>query len=74
MSIIETLALRERYRDNYRQKRDPICEDRLLWRAQTFRHSVHLLPGESILELGCGDGLFTGNSSAYPVAKTNSRR
>jgi dolichol-phosphate mannosyltransferase len=59
MSIIETLALRERYRDNYRQKRDPILEDRLLWRAQTFRHSVHLLPGESILELGCGDGLFT---------------
>ena len=59
MSITENLSLRERYRDNYRQKKDPICEDRLLWRAQTFRHSVHLLPGQNILELGCGDGHFT---------------
>jgi SAM-dependent methyltransferase len=57
--MIEILALRERYRDGYRRNHDPICEDRLLWRAQTFRHSVHLLPGQSILELGCGDGLFT---------------
>ena len=24
-----------------------------------FRHLVHLLPGETILELGCGEGLFT---------------
>lgn len=58
-SILETLALRERYRDDYRRSRDPICEDRLLWRAQTFRHCVHLVPGQSILELGCGDGMFT---------------
>jgi dolichol-phosphate mannosyltransferase len=57
--MIETLSLRERYRDDYRRSRDPICEDRLLWRAKTFRHSVHLMPGQSILELGCGDGLFT---------------
>jgi phospholipid N-methyltransferase len=31
----------------------------LLWRAQTFRHAVHLFPGQTILELGCGEGLFT---------------
>jgi dolichol-phosphate mannosyltransferase len=57
--MFETLSLRERYRDDYRTRRDPICEDRLLWRAQTFRHCVHFVPGQSILELGCGSGLFT---------------
>src|SRR6266699_6984243 len=57
------LAVRERYRDDYWQKYDPIAADRLLWRAQTFRHTVHLLPGQTILELGCGDGLFTDTLS-----------
>jgi SAM-dependent methyltransferase len=58
-SFIETLALRERLRDDYLLQRDPIGEDRMLWRAQTFRHMVHLLPGQTILELGCGEGIFT---------------
>jgi dolichol-phosphate mannosyltransferase len=58
-SLISTLAVRERYRDDYWRERDSIVEDRLLWRAQTFRHTVHLLPGQTILELGCGGGLFT---------------
>jgi dolichol-phosphate mannosyltransferase len=57
--IIQTLDLRERYRDEYWFKRDPIYQDRLLWRAQAFRHVVHLLPGQSILELGSGQGFFT---------------
>ncbi len=56
---IKTLGIREQYRDRYWQKRDPIYNDRLLWRAQTFRHIVHLLPGQTILELGCGQGIFT---------------
>jgi SAM-dependent methyltransferase len=58
-SFRSTLAVRERYRDEYWQKRDPIAEDRLLWRAQTFRHTVHLLPGQTVLELGCGQGFLT---------------
>jgi SAM-dependent methyltransferase len=53
------LGSREQYRDHYWQERDPIVNDRLLWRAQTFRHMVHLLPNQTILELGCGQGLFT---------------
>ena len=53
------LGSREQYRDQYWQERDPIANDRLLWRAQTFRHMVHLLPNQTILELGCGQGLFT---------------
>ena len=56
---IKTLGIREEYRDQYWLKRDPIYKDRLLWRAQTFRHIVHLLPHQTILELGCGRGLFT---------------
>ncbi|ARV61774.1 glycosyl transferase family 2 [Nostocales cyanobacterium HT-58-2] len=56
---IKTLGIRETYRDQYWLKQDPIYEDRLLWRAQTFRHIVHLLPGQTILELGCGEGHFT---------------
>jgi dolichol-phosphate mannosyltransferase len=57
--FIAHLALRERYRDRYWSERDPIIADRLLWRAQTLRHTVHLLPGQTILELGCGEGRFT---------------
>jgi dolichol-phosphate mannosyltransferase len=53
--LVSILELRERYRDEYWRKRDPIIEDRLLWRAQTFRHTVHLLPRQTILELGCGE-------------------
>jgi SAM-dependent methyltransferase len=56
---VDALRLREAYREDYWLRRDPIYADRLLWRAQTFRHLVHLLPGQSILELGCGRGLFT---------------
>src|SRR6266481_1309679 len=54
-SLVSNLAIRERYRDEYWRKHDPIIDDRLLWRAQTFRHTVHLLPAQTILELGCGE-------------------
>jgi SAM-dependent methyltransferase len=55
----ERLAAREAYRDRYRQERDPIAEERLLWRAQSVRHLVHLTPGQTILHFGCGDLAFT---------------
>ena len=55
----QTLATRERFRDDYQRRRDPISDDRLLWRAQAFRHLCHILPGQTILELGCGEGRFT---------------
>ena len=57
--LVQTLALRERLRDEYRRERDPIADGRLLWRAQSVRQLAHLLPGQSILELGSGDGRFT---------------
>ncbi len=55
----EVLQKREALRDNYWLKKDPIYQDRMVWRAQTFRHLMHLLPNQSILELGSGQGLFT---------------
>ena len=58
-SAIDGLARRERYAAEYRRHRDPIAGERLIWQAHTFRHLVHLLPGESILEIGGGDGAFT---------------
>ena len=58
-SLLSVLEKRERHRDWYLMNRDPIAPDRLLWQAQSFRHLVHLLPGETILEIGSGRGLFT---------------
>ncbi len=58
-ALMATLRLREAYRDRYWERRDPIVGDRLLWRAQSVRHTVHLLPGYTILELGSGTGRFT---------------
>jgi SAM-dependent methyltransferase len=53
------LAARERVSDRYWSRTDPINGLRTWWRAQTARHLFHLLPGESILELGCGSGTLT---------------
>ncbi|HWL14651.1 MAG TPA: glycosyltransferase [Opitutus sp.] len=58
-ALLATLRSREAYRDRYWRERDPIADDRLLWRAQSVRHTVHLLPGQTILELGGGEGRFT---------------
>jgi len=57
--MADALGVREGFRDAYWRERDPIADDRLFWRAHTFRHMVHLLPGESVLELAAGDGQFT---------------
>jgi dolichol-phosphate mannosyltransferase len=64
---VRVLAGREEFRDEYGRRLDPIREDRLLWRAQSFRHIVHLLPGHDVLQLGAGDGLFT--SQLFKVSR-----
>src|ERR1700730_11380628 len=56
---LAALAMRERVTDRYWSHEDSINELRIWWRAQTVRHMFHLLPGESILELGCGSGKLT---------------
>jgi putative flippase GtrA/SAM-dependent methyltransferase len=56
---LEQSFIREQYREEYWRRRDPIIDDRMLWRANSFRHMMHLLPGQTILEIGGGSGRFT---------------
>jgi dolichol-phosphate mannosyltransferase len=55
----EAIAARELVSDRYWSSTDTIHKERLFWRASTVRHMFHLLPGETILELGCGSGGMT---------------
>jgi SAM-dependent methyltransferase len=55
----DQIAIREGCSDRYWARQDPIGELRCWWRAQTARHTFHILPGETILELGCGSGTLT---------------
>jgi dolichol-phosphate mannosyltransferase len=49
----------ERVREAYWSRYERTASIRLRWRALTVRHCFHVLPGESILELGAGSGLWT---------------
>jgi SAM-dependent methyltransferase len=56
---MRSIAQRERVSDWYWTRKDTLIGMRVWWRAATARHILHLLPGESILELGCGSGTLT---------------
>ncbi len=58
-SLSLKLACQEKKRNIYWEKYDPFIDTRLFWRASTIRHLFHILPGESILEVGAGDGRFS---------------
>ena len=49
----------ERTREAYWRRYPATSPVKLRWRALTVRHCFHVLPGESILELGAGSGLWT---------------
>jgi dolichol-phosphate mannosyltransferase len=59
MSLKENLVALERTRESYWQRYDQTSTIKLRWRALTVRHCFHVLPGESILEVGAGTGLWT---------------
>ena len=59
MSLESRLAELERCREAYWLRYPKTSPIRLRWRALTVRHSFHVLPGESVLELGSGSGLWT---------------
>jgi SAM-dependent methyltransferase len=73
--LIDILAERERSLLHYWEKVDSFLPLRLSWRAQMVRHLFHLLPGESLLELGCGDGRWAQkisevNHNTNPICAT----
>lgn len=59
MSLQQNLIAMERSRETYWLKHPSTSQLKLRWRAVTVRHCFHVLPGESILEIGAGSGLWT---------------
>ena len=59
MNLTEILKKRELSRIKYWKEKDYFLGIRLKWRAQMARHLFHLLPGESILELGCAEAQWS---------------
>lgn len=57
------LRAMERSREGYWLRYPGTSPLKLRWRALTVRHAFHVLPGESILELGAGSGLWTEHLS-----------
>ena len=59
MTLETNLRAMERTREAYWRRYPATSPVKLRWRALTVRHCFHTLPGESILELGAGSGLWT---------------
>jgi SAM-dependent methyltransferase len=59
MSLESNLRAMERSREAYWRRYPDTSPVKLRWRALTVRHCFHILPGESLLELGAGSGLWT---------------
>lgn len=58
MSLESHLQMMERGREAYWSRFRSTSPVKLRWRALAVRHSFHILPGERILELGAGTGLW----------------
>lgn len=59
MAILSNLRDMERAREAYWLRYPATSPSKLHWRAVAVRHCFHVLPGERILELGAGSGLWT---------------
>jgi SAM-dependent methyltransferase len=64
MSLISNLQLMEHGRETYWLRHRGTSPVKLRWRALAVRHSFHVLPGERILELGAGTGLWAEHLSS----------
>lgn len=63
MLLESNLAAMERTREAYWLAYPATSPIKLRWRALNVRHAFHVLPGESILEIGAGSGLWTNHLS-----------
>ena len=61
LRLMRNLREMERSRESYWRSHPGTSPTKLRWRALTVRHAFHVLPGESILELGGGSGLWTAH-------------
>jgi dolichol-phosphate mannosyltransferase len=59
MSVESNLQEMERGREAYWLRYSATSPLKLRWRAIAVRHCFHVLPGQTILELGAGSGLWT---------------
>jgi dolichol-phosphate mannosyltransferase len=59
MSLASNLKVMELCREEYWRRYPNSSPTKLKWRALAVRHFFHVLPGETILELGGGSGLWT---------------
>ena len=64
MSLESNLAAMEKTREAYWLAYPGTSPIKLRWRALNVRHAFHVLPGESILEIGAGSGLWTSHLSS----------
>ncbi len=63
-SLADNLREMERSREAYWLRYPGTSPTKLRWRALTVRHCFHVLPGERVLELGAGSGLWTEHLAA----------
>jgi len=61
--LLQNLREMERYREAYWLRFPQSTPLKLRWRALAARHSFHITPGQSIMELGAGSGLWTQHLS-----------
>ncbi|HEY2385099.1 MAG TPA: bifunctional class I SAM-dependent methyltransferase/glycosyltransferase family 2 protein [Terriglobia bacterium] len=63
-ALEQNLREMERTREKYWRSYPQSSPYKLRWRALTVRHSFHVLPGESILEIGAGGGIWSRELAA----------
>ncbi len=63
-ALLENLREIEQSREAYWQRFPATSPIRLRWRANAARHALHIAPGESVLELGAGSGVWTEHLAA----------
>jgi 2-polyprenyl-3-methyl-5-hydroxy-6-metoxy-1,4-benzoquinol methylase len=57
--LLQNLKEIERSREAYWRRYPATSPTRLRWRANATRHALHIAPGETVLELGAGSGVWT---------------